>query len=151
MLFSLSLSVIWWLLINISYGIINLLHKGNFNIYIYIYIVHYCPWIFLFLYLKKNYSWISCKLNDLPWYERVNVLLNRLLRGKVITDPDICPFFADNWEDRGRVDKAKDFRRRWGIEQETRTGDYSRNPSNRDGQLKHRQLESVRGRGDSRG
>lgn len=37
---SLSLSVIWWLLINISYGIINLLHKGNFNIYILCIIVH---------------------------------------------------------------------------------------------------------------
>lgn len=144
----LSLSVIWWLLINISYGIINLLHKGNFNIYILCIIVH---GFFVSVSLKKNYSWISCKLNDLPWYERVNVLLNRLLRGKVITDPDICPFFVDNWENRGRVDKAKDFRWRWGIEQETRTGDYSRNPSNRDGQLKHRQLESVRGRGDSRG
>lgn len=71
----------------------------------------------------------------------------RLLKGKVITDPDICPFFVDNWEDRGRVDKAKDFWWRWGIEQETRTGDYSRNPSNCDGQLKHRQLESVWGKG----
>lgn len=148
MLFSLSLSVIWWLLINISYGIINLLHKGNFNIYIYI--VHYCPWIFCFYIFKKKLflNIMQVELSTLVWKSEWYF---RLLRGKVITDPDICPFFADNWENRGRVDKAKDFRWRWGIEQETRTGDYSRNPSNRDGQLKHRQLESVRGRGDSRG
>lgn len=147
MLFSLSLSVIWWLLINISYGIINLLHKGNFNIYIYIYILFIIVHGFFCFYILKK---INLKYHA-SWMIYPGVLLNRLLRGKVITDPDICPFFADNWENRGRVDKAKDFRWRWGIEQETRTGDYSRNPSNRDGQLKHRQLESVRGRGDSRG
>lgn len=65
----LSLSVIWWLLINISYGIINLLHKGNFNIYSLCIIVH---GFFVSKSWKKNYSWISCKLNYLPWYERVN-------------------------------------------------------------------------------
>lgn len=100
--------------------------------------------------LKKNIheyhaSWIIyCSMKEWMYFS--------LLRRKVISDPVffVC-FLLDNWEDRGRVDKAKDFRWRWGIEQEKRTGDYSRNPSNRDSQLKHRQLESVWGRGDSRG
>lgn len=148
MLFSLS-SLIWWLNINISYGIINVLYKGNLSIYIYL-ICALSTMLFIFFYLFKKNSWISCKLNYLPQYERVNVLQ------PVEEEGDFWPsffvrFLLDNWEDRGRVDKAKDFRWRWGIEQEKRTGDYSRNPSNRDSQLKHRQLESVWGRGDSRG